>query len=73
MISRLDPAIRSVIFHWRGISHRLVCFFDYAETSRRTARKSPGKAANGLILLLKGIEMGVEQACKAECGRSPVD
>ncbi|ESX28562.1 hypothetical protein X765_17725 [Mesorhizobium sp. LSHC440B00] len=55
------------------MSHRLVCFFDYAETSRRTARKSPGKAANGLILLLKGIEMGVEQACKAECGRSPVD
>ena len=27
------------------MSHRLVCFFGYAQTSRRTARKLPGKAA----------------------------
>jgi hypothetical protein len=47
--------------------------FDRSDLSRRTARKLAGKWQTGLILLPKSIEMAPGHACKAECGRSPVD
>jgi hypothetical protein len=53
VISRLDPAIRPGIFHWRRMSHRLVCFFGYAQTSRRTGRKLPGKVAKRTDFIAK--------------------